>query len=177
VKSLVLAICLAMLVLGSDAYGEIPSKYRRDLIRNARLVFGLGAPTSTFAAQIHAESGGRANVCSRRGACGLAQFMPRTAKAMSRRYPALGPAAPLNPIWSMRAMLHYDWEIWSTVYVADPCARMRHTLIGYNGGPRRIYAKQLPRETQRYIHRILVTLEPAYIANGWGLGSCNARTG
>jgi soluble lytic murein transglycosylase-like protein len=146
-------------------------KYRRDLIRNTRIVWGLQAPVSTFAAQIHAESGGRANVCSRAGACGLSQFMPATAKAMSKRY-KLGPADRLNPVWSMRAMLYYDREIWESVYARDPCQRMRYTMIGYNRGPARMYRKKLPRETSRYLHRIFNLYEPAYVRSGWGAGSC-----
>ena len=56
------AVLVWVLAIGSVA-AQIPpdaAKYKRDLIRNARLIWGLDAPTATFAGQIHQESAPRA---------------------------------------------------------------------------------------------------------------------
>jgi soluble lytic murein transglycosylase-like protein len=133
----------------------------------------MEAPTSTFSGQVHAESSWMASVCSRSGACGLGQILAGTQRWLTARYPAsLRPAAPLNPIWSLRAMLTYDRYLWDRAK-GDSCGRMRLTLAGYNAGPGRMY-KRWPAETRRYVHRILQVLEPVYVANGWGLGSCHS---
>lgn len=143
------------------------------LIREARFVWGLSAPTATLGGQIHAESGYQPTVCNRSGACGLGQFMPATARGLARLYSDLRPAQPTNPTWAIRALVRYDRYIWERVKKYDnPCQRMRLTLAGYNAGPARMY-KRWPAETRTYVHRILQVLEPLYVANGWGLGSCN----
>jgi soluble lytic murein transglycosylase-like protein len=150
--------------------------YRTQLIREARFVWGLDARTSTFGAQVHVESGWNAKARNRSGATGLAQFMPRTALHMNRRYPELRKdSGPINPIWSLRALLRYNRENWGHLSkVRDyPCLRMRMTLASYNAGPGVHRYKRWPRETQHYVHRILQVLEPVYVANGWGLGSCS----
>jgi soluble lytic murein transglycosylase-like protein len=67
-------------------------------------------------------------------------------------------------------MLHYDRYLWDKAK-GESCPRMRLTLAAYNAGEGRMY-KRWPRETQRYVARVLNVLEPVYVANGWGLGSC-----
>ena len=47
-------------------------QYRDDVIRNARLEWGLSAPVADFAAQLHQESGWRPDAISPAGAQGLA---------------------------------------------------------------------------------------------------------
>jgi soluble lytic murein transglycosylase-like protein len=164
----------------SDAYGKarpaesIPHlayRYRRDLIGNARFVWGISAPTSTFGAQVHAESSWIANQCNRIGACGLGQITPGTRRWLAASYPALRPAAPLNPIWSLRAMLRYDLYLWDMAKGVG-CSRMRLVLAGYNAGKGRMY-KHWPAETRHYVVRVLNVLEPTYIQAGWGIGSCH----
>src|SRR5437899_759874 len=94
---LIFAFAVAIVVLLSlfqdapaqDAIPRLAYRYRGDLIRNARFVFGLEAPTSTFASQIHIESGWVANARNRSGASGLGQFLGPTARHITRKYPEL----------------------------------------------------------------------------------------
>ncbi len=82
--------------------------YRAELIRNARLVWGLNAPVADFAAQIEHESGWQPAITNRIGAQGLGQFMPATTAWIGEVMPALAAKAPLNPSWSLRAVVSFD---------------------------------------------------------------------
>ncbi len=109
-------------------------QYRDDVIRNARLEWGLSAPVADFAAQLHQESGWRPDVVSPAGAQGLAQFMPATADWISQLIPMLSNREPFNPAWAIRALVSYDRWLWQRVSAANDCERMAMTLSGYNGG-------------------------------------------
>ncbi len=119
------------------AVTEIPRaalRYRDDLIREARFVFGMEAPVPLLAAQVHQESGYNPNAQSR-FASGLAQFTPATASWISGAYPSLGPAQPLNPQWALRAMVTYDKRLRDAVKPFDTeCDRYSMMLSDYNGG-------------------------------------------
>ncbi len=85
--------------IGSPRAQEIPreaQQHRRDLTRNARMIWGLDAPVSTFAAQIHQESAWRPDARSPY-AHGLAQFTPATADWIGDLDPALAVADTGNP--------------------------------------------------------------------------------
>ena len=74
----------------SPAFASVPpeaKQHQRELTRNARAIFGLDAPVSLFAAQIHQESRWKVNAKSHVGGQGLAQFMPSTADWISGAYP------------------------------------------------------------------------------------------
>lgn len=153
---LTFALLLAWPWMGGDvAMAGVPRDavhYRADLVRSARLAWGLDAPVATFAAQIHQESAWRAAARSPVGARGLAQFMPATARWIAGAYPReLGSADVANPTWAMRALTRYDRWIWERVPVevatnpprppfskgggiSSDCGRMAATLRGYNGG-------------------------------------------
>jgi len=104
-----------------------------------------------------------------------------------------------SPRWALRALAAYDRWLWDRVAGADTCERAAKTLSGYNGGlswiarderlaaskgldPARwfdavaaVNAGRSPaawRENRTYPLRILRTLEPVYIAAGWGTGAC-----
>ncbi len=170
-------------------------QYQRDLVRNARVVWGLAAPVATFAAQIHQESGWRADARSKY-ASGLAQFTPVTADWISKLYVGeLGENQPLNPSWALRALVTYDNRLWNLIIAADSCERMAMTLSSYNGGlgwlQRDIkLAREAGADTARwfgsvehysnraqwaieenrgYPRRILLKLERLYF--GWGVGA------
>lgn len=175
-------------------------KYRAELIRNARAIWGLDAPVAACAAQIHQESGWRSDARSPVGAQGMAQFMPATAAWISKAYPAeLGANAPMNPSWAIRALVTYDRYLWDRIVAADGCERLAFALSAYNGGlgwvqrDRKVAAdKGLEpgrwwghvetvnagrsaanhRENRGYPKRILRTLTPLYVADGWGKGAC-----
>ena len=108
--------------------------YQRMMLRESRVVFGITAPTALLGAQIQAESGWRPGAHSIYAA-GLAQFIPATAEAMSRKYPELGGAEPLNPQWAIRAQSRYMRDLYRPIAAASECDRWAFTLSAYNGGP------------------------------------------
>lgn len=192
------AALVLWLALG-QAFASIPpdaEHYRRDLVRNARLVWGLDAPVATFAAQIHQESRYRADAESPAGALGLAQFMPATARWIAGAYPAeLGTNEPLNPSWALRALVRYDRHLYERVRIYDTgCDRMLFTLSDYNGGAGwRIKRQRMSgnpgnyavisrlnpgihpanqRENEEYPRRIVYRWQPLYLS--WGSGVCLA---
>lgn len=170
------------------------AKYHRELMRNARLVWGLDAPIATFGAQIHQESGFNPNAKSAVGAQGLAQFMPATAKWIGEVYPELAGADVWTPAWSFRALAQYDRYLWERTAAVSNCERMAFALSAYNGGLGRVNQRKKlspkplvcfgvtcsinpgitpenQRENESYPRRILLDLEPRYMA--WGPGSCH----
>jgi soluble lytic murein transglycosylase-like protein len=193
----------AVLTLAAfQAVAQIPAdahRWRSELVRNARLAWGLDAPVSTFAAQIHQESGWRAGATSAAGAAGMAQFLPATADWLAGVYAHVGPADPSNPVWALRAMTVYDRHLWDRVSAVDRCHRGAKMLSAYNGGhgwlmrdealakargldPARWFGSVERvnsgrsaanwRENRGYPRRILHELEPRYAAAGWGAALC-----
>lgn len=172
-------------------------KYRSDVIRSARVDWGLNAPVADFAAQLHQESGWNPAARSPVGAQGLAQFMPSTADWIAGLMPHLASREPYNPGWAIRALVSYDRWLWNRVVVPDGCERMAMTLSAYNGGlgwvnrDRRLArARGLDdarwfgavetvnagrsaanwRENRHYPQRILRELAPRYLS--WGGANC-----
>lgn len=172
-------------------------RYRSDVIRSARVDWGLNAPVADIAAQLHQESGWNPAARSPVGAQGLAQFMPSTADWIAGVFPALSSREPYNPGWAIRALVSYDRWLWQRVAVPDGCERMAMTLSAYNGGlgwvnrDRRLArTRGLDdarwfgvvetvnagrsaanwRENRHYPQRILHTLAPRYLS--WGGASC-----
>lgn len=179
--------------------GAIPheaARYRADLTRNSRLVWGLDAPVATFAAQIHQESRWRPDAVSPVGAVGMAQFMPSTAKWIAGAYPqALGSSHPASPAWSMRALATYDKRLYDSFRAANGCERMAFALAAYNGGAGWVLKRKQAapdglrwfgsaetvnpgisaaslRENNGYPRLILTRYEPLYVNAGWGRGMC-----
>jgi hypothetical protein len=115
---------------------------------------------SLIAAVIRAESGGMPNAVSRKGARGLMQLMPATARR-------LGVRRPFDPAENIRG---------GAAYLAELAARYGDTradlvLAAYNAGERAVDEhKGVPpyRETQAYVQRVLAfwtgTLQPATAA-------------
>ncbi|GAA5784685.1 transglycosylase SLT domain-containing protein [Chitiniphilus shinanonensis] len=195
-------LLLTAIVLTPSCRGAVPAQalqHRADLTRTARAIWGLDAPVAVFAAQIHQESGWRADARSPVGAQGMAQFMPATAAWISGLYPALGANAPYNPGWAMRALVTYDQWHYQRLRAADPCQRWAMALSAYNGGlgwvqrDQRLAASRgldaatwfgqvervnagrsaaAWRENRDYPRRILLQHQPHYVAAGWGAGVC-----
>lgn len=130
-------VLVLSLVLPVVAQAEVPERalrYRADLIRNARAVWGMDAPVAVFAAQIHQESLWRPNAKSR-FAAGLAQFTPDTARWIAGAYPAeLGSDQPYNTAWALRALVRYDRHLHARLAGVDECSHMALVLASYNGG-------------------------------------------
>lgn len=113
-------------------------QYRATLTRAAHATWGLDAPVSVFAAQVHTESWWRNNTVSHVGAQGLAQFMPSTARWLPSVAPETGKPEPFNPGWSLRALCTYDKWLWDRIFAYKPplypVDRMKFTFSAYNGG-------------------------------------------
>lgn len=171
--------------------------HRATLVRAAHATWGLDAPVSVFAAQVHTESWWRNDTVSHVGAQGLAQFMPSTAKWLPSVAPETGRPAPFNPGWSLRALCVYDKWLWDRVAGRDDFERMAFTLSAYNGGlgwvqrdKRKARSQGLDdrvwfhvvetvnagrsaaawKENRQYPRRILKERQHAYIKAGWGPG-------
>lgn len=144
VAALFLGICATFAGAAQTEAVTIPRaayQHRDTLIRASRAVWGLDAPVSVFAAQIHTESWWRNETVSSAGAQGLAQFMPSTARWLPAVAPEVGKPAPFNPGWSLRACVTYDKYLWDRLAAKGaqkktltPCDRMAFTLSAYNGG-------------------------------------------
>lgn len=168
-------------------------RYERALTREAQRAWGLGAPVARLAAQIHQESGWRAEAKSAY-AGGLAQFTPDTAAWIAATYPKDfdGPVDPYSPAWALRALAVYDRHLYDRTQGHTECDRWWFTLRGYNGGAGHVAAearksadpldrdavdaacgtarrsaKHCP-ENLSYPRKILLRWEPMYYADGWG---------
>jgi len=185
-----------LLLLPAPAHAQVPAaahKHRAELVRAAHTQWGLDAPIAALAAQVHQESGWRAEAVSRVGAAGMAQFMPSTATWWCKLND-LTPeqCQPRNPTWALRALVGYDkWLYDRTPVRYSDRDRMHVALRAYNGGlghwQAEARASGLPQptvdqvaaacgkarrhvshcpENLGYPHRILVVLQPRYAT--WG---------
>lgn len=109
-------------------------KYREFLIKESRVVWGLSAPSATFASQIHTESLWDEQAKSFAGAEGLAQFMPETALWIGSVYRELEAGVPYNPKWAIRALVRYDKWHFDKIQAVDFSNKMAFVLSAYNGG-------------------------------------------
>lgn len=173
------------------------AQYRAELVRSARVVWGLNAPIAVFAAQVHTESWWRNDTVSHVGAQGLAQFMPATARWLPQVAPETGKPAPFNPGWSLRALCTYDKWLWDRTGGVNDYERMAFTLSAYNGGQGwvnrdKAKARKLGvdasrwfghvenvnagrsraafAENRQYPRRILRERQQAYVRADWGPG-------
>ncbi|EEI4449554.1 transglycosylase SLT domain-containing protein [Salmonella enterica] len=200
-KIVLLVLAAAFISIPSGSHAAEPPhaalKYRSDVIRSARVDWGLNAPVADLAAQLHQESGWNPTARSPVGAEGLAQFMPSTADWIAGLMPHLAAREPYNPGWAIRALVSYDRWLWQRVAVPDGCERMAMTLSAYNGGlgwvnrDRRLArTRGLDdarwfgavetvnagrsaanwRENRHYPQRILHELVPRYLS--WGGSNC-----
>ena len=199
---LLLVTALALLSAPTQAADVIPQRaqpHRLTLRREAQRVWGLDAPSATFAAQIHQESRWRADARSPVGALGMAQFMPATARWIGGMDGELANRDPFSPTWALRALVVYDKWLYDRVRGDTPCERMAFALAAYNGGLGWVWRDQklatasgadngrwfghverfnagrsaaAYRENRDYPRVILRAHEPRYIAAGWGQGSC-----
>ena len=108
-------------------------KYKRELIRQSRIIWGLDAPIPLFASQIHQESTWN-HLAKSKYAKGLTQFTDSTAEWMIEIFPELKRANVYNPNWSIRAMLLYDSWLDERIQSIDDCNQWAMILSSYNGG-------------------------------------------
>lgn len=192
-------LLMAFVLLATTAEAQIPTaatQYRRPVIQAIRFEWGLNAPLATFFAQLHQESGYRADARSPY-AGGIAQFVPATATWLSEVYPELGTAAPFEPEWAIRAWAKYTRHIFERIpNVSDDCSKFSMMLSAYNGGagnlnkqrraaaaagkdPNRwfgsvetvkVRAEWAHVENTGYPKRIIFVLQPRYVTARWGRG-------
>jgi soluble lytic murein transglycosylase-like protein len=130
---LVLLLSLAVLLPAHAA--DLCLQYRSMLVREAQAVHGPDAPVPMFLGQLRQESSCRANITAGDSGRGLAQFMDATSRQVASKFPEIGPPAPYDPRWAIRAMVRYDGWIYRRVKGADVCNRWGAALKGYNAGP------------------------------------------
>lgn len=166
--------------------------YRLQVERAAAEYFGLSASPARLAAQLHQESGWRDDAQSEY-AMGLAQFTPATAQWLPEVCPEIGEFDPWDAAQSIRAAACYDAWLLQQMTGASACDRWAFALSAYNGGAgwvrkdrRRASALGADQhrwfghveahstrapwafaENRAYVRRILLLLEPAYLAAGW----------
>lgn len=195
-KLALLACVIAATFLPNAQAQSIPREaYRHQLMlkREAQQVWGLDAPVAAFAAQIHQESGWKPDAVSRVGAVGMAQFMPATARWWcDANGLTVVECQPSNPAWAMRALVGYDRWLLDRVRGLSEFDRLWAALRAYNGGlghwqqeAARVrqalerqavdaacgQARRHPSfcaENLGYPRRILIVLQPLYLA--WGRG-------
>ena len=135
-----LCIFLAVFYCFDKAFAaeiKIPQKafeYREYLIKESRFVWGLTAPSATFAAQIHTESCWNERAKSPAGAMGLTQFMPKTADWIGSIYTELAEADPYNPYWAINALVLYNKYHFDRIQAVDFANKIAFALSAYNGG-------------------------------------------
>ncbi len=172
--------------------------YQKLLEREAVSRFGLAAPVALLAAQLHQESHWRTDARSPY-AQGLAQFTPGTADWIPGVCPEIGAPNVWDARWSIRAQACYMRWLRDRIAAATPCDQWAMALSAYNGGlgwlkrDRRLasatgadsaiwfnnvelHTKRAAwafKENREYPRRILLTLEPVYLAAGWpGRATC-----
>ena len=115
-----------------------------------RLAVQYGVDEALIRAVIKMESGGKTDAVSYKGAMGLMQLMPGTAKM-------LGVDDPFDPVQNLEGGIKYLSQL-ADKYNGD----LTKTLAAYNAGPGRVdaYGGIPPfAETQKYVESILALYE------------------
>lgn len=138
------------------AFAAVARKVRRFDEAIARVARDLRLDADLLRAVIHQESGGEPAARSRKGALGLMQLMPGTARD-------LGVARPLDPAENIRAGARYLNQMLERFG-----GRIAHALAAYNAGPARVERSGgVPpiAETRAYVPRV-IALAARYRALG-----------
>jgi soluble lytic murein transglycosylase-like protein len=109
-------------------------KYWPQVIRESRYHVGMDAPVHDFMGQIEIESNCNAKAIGITGDIGLGQFNLGTARWLQKKEKALREIAtramPLNPAWSIRALILFDKYLYENVV----CQDWHYAFRAYNGG-------------------------------------------
>lgn len=170
---------------------DASAMYRRWVEQAVGEEWGVDGSPARLAAQLHQESSWNPKARSAVGAQGLAQFMPATARWIAQAFPAkLGDFDPWDPQQAALAAAVYDAWLVKRNPGTSACSTWAFALSAYNGGERALRVEQTRagrhagiwfgnvaeqrarstvawQENRAYVRRILLTLEPAYIAAGW----------
>ena len=129
-------VFIFLFFISNPILAEVPKeslKYKRDLIRHSRIIWGLNAPVPLFAAQIHQESSWN-HLAKSKYAKGLSQFTGSTAAWIIKIFPELENTNVYNTNWSIRAMLLYDRWLYERISSSGECNQWAMILSSYNGG-------------------------------------------
>jgi soluble lytic murein transglycosylase-like protein len=118
-------------------------------IRHASLRFAVDA--GLIRAVIRHESNYQPEAVSHRGAMGLMQLMPATARE-------LGVVCPFEPRENVLSGTRYLRKLHNR-FGSWPRA-----LAAYHAGPRRVAAGRVPAETRRYVRRVVASWRPRLLA-------------
>ncbi len=134
-----------------DRYDALILRYSQNRRLNPRLVKSV----------IAAESGFYKGALSPKGARGLMQILPRTAEEMG-----VNPEQLRDPESNLRAGTAYLSWLYRTAWKAyglegvsfrdGPPWAQRRVIAAYNGGPRQLYRRQWPRQTQLYVREVML---------------------
>jgi soluble lytic murein transglycosylase-like protein len=114
-------------------------------LRDASIRFGVDA--RLIRSVIRHESDFDAGVVSHKGAMGLMQLMPGTARA-------LGVTCPFDPRQNVMAGTRYLRRLY------DRFGDWPLALAAYHAGPTRVEGGRIPAETRRYVTRVLRSWKP-----------------
>lgn len=114
-------------------------------VRDAAMRYAVDA--ALIRSVIRHESGFDPDALSPKGAMGLMQLMPGTARE-------LGVVCPFEPRENVLAGSRYLRRM------HDRFGRWPLALAAYNAGPRRVESGRVPEETRRYVHRVVAGWRP-----------------
>lgn len=195
--AIVLLMLCAPAVKAQVRIPQVAVMYRLAIEREAVRNFGLDAPVARLAAQIHQESGWRSDAASAYAqgltqfTPATAKWLPSVCPAVGAADPFDANWA-LRAQACYMAWLHGRVAAYRYAGAMTECTRWNYALRAYNGGegmlarerlaaqrggadanswravePYRARAGWAHTENVGYPRRILLVLEPAYIAAGW----------
>ena len=124
-------------------YGE--RSRTSEAIRDASIRFGVDP--GLVRSVIRHESADDSRVVSHKGAMGLMQLMPATARS-------LGVSCPFDPRQNVIAGTRYLRRLY------DRFGTWPLALAAYHAGPTRVEQRRIPEQTRRYVRRVLSTWKP-----------------
>lgn len=119
-------------------------------VRDASLRFAIDP--DLIRAVIRHESAYDVHAVSRKGAMGLMQLMPETARWM-------GVVCPFDPRENVLGGARYLRRL------RDRLGSWPRALAAYHAGPRRVEEGRIPAETHRYVRSVLRTWQPRLLAS------------
>ncbi len=187
------ALAVLCFAVNAQSIPDNAYRYKRSVIAEAQYVFGLDAPVSMLAGQIHQESTWRPDVCSPY-ACGLSQFTDDTRDYVNNKFPELDDGDVMNPKWAIKAQALYMGDLKRRISAIDECNDYGFSLAAYNGGAGWIFREKnlveqqggnrdqywnsvedvsaradwAKEENRHYPRKIIFSLQYLYKDDGWG---------
>jgi len=149
-----MAVVLGLFLFVSVFEAEACANSYDIYISDASKVYGISP--QLIRAIISAESNFNPKAISRKGAVGLMQLMPGTAKAMN-----VNPLDPRENILGGTKYLNYLYEERVSTFTNDPTKQLQLLLACYNAGPESVFPEgRIPpfEETQAYVRKVMRTL-------------------